>query len=777
MLEPGTILGDRYRILNLLGQGGFSHTYEVDDGGTIKVLKVLLESYPKAVDLFQREAKVLSQLSHPGIPKVDLDGYFTVPVADGTGVRHCLVMERIPGVDLRHWLGDRHSAPISQDLALDWLEQLIDILAQIHQRHCFHRDIKPSNIMLRPDGQLALIDFGAVREVTETYLYKCQDDITRTHLYSRGYTPMEQMQGRAVPESDFFALGRTFVHLLTGQNPLEFPMDAQSGRLIWQSHAPQISPPLIEFIDWLMAPFPGQRPASTAEIRGAIAQLQALPANAATSPTQSDLPFLRLQPQSYPAPQGTPAIAPTADATQPPLDFPNGLLVAISEMGTEVPTEARTETLVTPSVSVQRSPLQPWRWLGETWGGLPLVALWSGLVTAGVMGVRFWGMLQGMELQAYDQFLRWRPVEPADERLLLVTVDEADIDYQIQQGMTRQGSLADEALAQLLTILQAHQPRTIGLDIYRETPIPLATNNPDGGGDRPDPHQSSHLVAVCAVGGGDTNYSAISPPPEMPLAQVGFSDLPRDRDNLIRRQILGMTPEPHCDTANSLSFQVAVDYLSRAEGVPNREEALHRLSEVANAPVLQHTAAYHRPGLGGYELMLNYRRTDRLAPQISLAEILTGARAADLPDLVTDRVVLIGTIDRSFGDYHFTPYGEQAGVVIQAQMVSQLLSAVLDQRPLIWWLPQWGDALWLWGWALLGGMLVRWGRSPWPSGAMLIGSMAGMGGVSFVVFLGGGWLPVVPTLLAIALTGIGVSLIQARPSTPQAVLRPPSSIS
>ncbi|MGF1496456.1 MAG: CHASE2 domain-containing protein, partial [Elainellaceae cyanobacterium] len=746
MLEPGTILGDRYRILNPLGQGGFGHTYEVDDGGTVKVLKVLLESYPKAVDLFQREAKVLSQLNHPGIPKVDPDGYFTVPAPDGGEVRHCLVMERIPGVDLRRWLGDRHSAPISQGLALNWLVQLIDILEQIHQRRCFHRDIKPSNIMLRPDGQLALIDFGAVREVTETYLHKCQGDITRTHLYSRGYTPMEQMQGRGVPESDFFALGRTFVHLLTGQNPLEFPTDSQSGRLMWQAHAPQVSAALLGLIDWLMAPFPGQRPDSTAAIHDAIAQIQSLPADAPAGLTENGPVFLPKDGQSPALRPGAAAIAFSANVTEPPLDYFSELTVPAPSSGIETSAEADAAADMTAALTPALPSKQQsvwWRWLSYPWGGLPLVALWSGLVAAGVMGIRFLGLLQGAELLAYDQFLRWRPAESPDERLLLVTVGSDDLAYQNQQGMARQGSLADEALVQVLTILQAHQPRTIGLDIYRETPIPFPANNPDGDGDRPNRQPASHLIAVCSVGGDGANAGAVPPPPDLPLAQVGFSDLPRDRDNLVRRQILGMTPASHCDTPNSLSFQVAVDYLSRSGSDVDQEDALRRLSEVAHAPVLRHTAAYHQPGLGGYELMLNYRQSAQPAPQISLSDLLTGARAADLPNLVRDRVVLIGTIDRSFGDYHLTPFGEQAGVEVQAQMVSQLLSAVLDQRPLIWWLPQWGDGLWLWGWALLGGGLVLWGRSPWRMGAMLVGLMAGMGGISYVVFLGGGWLPVV----------------------------------
>ena len=98
MFQPGTVIQERYQILNLLGQGGFSQTYAVDDQGTTKVLKVLLENYPKAIHLFQREAKVLSQLHHPGIPSVEPDGYFTVQQESSNDRLHCLVMELIPGL-------------------------------------------------------------------------------------------------------------------------------------------------------------------------------------------------------------------------------------------------------------------------------------------------------------------------------------------------------------------------------------------------------------------------------------------------------------------------------------------------------------------------------------------------------------------------------------------------------------------------------------------------------------------------------------------------------
>lgn len=108
------LLQNRYRVLKQLGQGGFGNTFEIDDGGKTKVLKVLTENNSKAVELFQQEAKVLSQLNSVGIPKVEADGYFTVLPKNSSVPLHCLVMEKIEGVNLEQWMEFRKYQPIIQ---------------------------------------------------------------------------------------------------------------------------------------------------------------------------------------------------------------------------------------------------------------------------------------------------------------------------------------------------------------------------------------------------------------------------------------------------------------------------------------------------------------------------------------------------------------------------------------------------------------------------------------------------------------------------------------
>ena len=254
------LLQGRYRVIKQLGQGGFSNTFEVDECGKTKVLKVLTENNPKAIELFQQEAKVLSQLNSAGIPKVEPDGYFTVLPKNSSVPLHCLAMEKIEGVNLEQWMEFRNYQRLSEAQALNWLKQLVEILALVHAHQYFHRDIKPQNVMLRPSGQLVLIDFGAVRQVTTTIVA----GNSHTRIISQGYSPPEQQNGYSVQQSDFFALGRTFIFLLTGKEPQDKEIyDPLTNELHWRKSALNLSPLLADLIDHLMAPTANHRPQNT----------------------------------------------------------------------------------------------------------------------------------------------------------------------------------------------------------------------------------------------------------------------------------------------------------------------------------------------------------------------------------------------------------------------------------------------------------------------------------------------------------------------------------
>ncbi|MBD2088753.1 serine/threonine protein kinase [Microcoleus sp. FACHB-1515] len=296
------LLQNRYRVVRLISdRSGFGRVYDAIDlqnRAQPKILKILKEVHstnPKAVELFRQEAIVLSQLHHPGIPAIEPDGYFQVHLPDLPDPLHCLVMEKIDGPNLREWMQQQGNNPIGEKQALNWLMQLTEVLHQVHQKNYFHRDIKPENIMLRSNGQLVLVDFGAAREMTYTYLAQLGGGSSGvTRISSAGYTPPEQEQGQAVPQSDFYALGRTFIYLLTGRQPSDQAVyDSLHNQFHWREHAPHLSPQWADLIDRLSAPKAVDRPNNTQEILDALVQVARSPNRVAASNATTVLPSSR----------------------------------------------------------------------------------------------------------------------------------------------------------------------------------------------------------------------------------------------------------------------------------------------------------------------------------------------------------------------------------------------------------------------------------------------------------------------------------------------------
>jgi predicted Ser/Thr protein kinase len=252
-------LGDRYIPLKRLGSGGFAAIYTVWDlqKQTERVLKVLVETSPKALQLFEQEAAVLQRLKHPGVPGVESDSYF---LADLGSAREqllpCLVMEKIYGRTLEDVMAE-YPQGCPEALVRDWLYQAVEILRELHRNGIIHRDLKPSNLMLREGtGQLVAIDFGGAKQIGSIPL-EAQSSSTR--LISPGYSPPEQIAGEAVgPAADFYALGKTTIQLLTAQNleDLQVPV---TGEFSWRDRV-AVSPELADLLDATIAPDAQQRP-------------------------------------------------------------------------------------------------------------------------------------------------------------------------------------------------------------------------------------------------------------------------------------------------------------------------------------------------------------------------------------------------------------------------------------------------------------------------------------------------------------------------------------
>lgn len=215
-LQPGDMLQERYRIMGVLGLGGFSSVYQARDMRFPNVTKLcavkeMINLSPNSavrdltVKSFEREASILATLDHPSV--VDVYDYFT------EGERSYLVLEFIRGKDLESSLAERDTY-FDQEEALDLALQICDVLAFLHNHKpqpVIFRDMKPSNIMLDPHGRIRLIDFNIAK------LF--QSDEKNTTIGTEGYAPPEQYRGEAGPAGDVYGLGATLHHLLTKQDP------------------------------------------------------------------------------------------------------------------------------------------------------------------------------------------------------------------------------------------------------------------------------------------------------------------------------------------------------------------------------------------------------------------------------------------------------------------------------------------------------------------------------------------------------------------------------
>ena len=282
-------LQERYIPLKKLGTGGFAVIYTVWDRQTQteRVLKILLENANKARQLFQQEAAILTSLNHPGVPRVEADGYFCLSAASNDSKREllCLVMEKIDGQTLEAIL-DKYNRGCPEEMVRDWFGQALEILQVLHSRQIIHRDLKPSNLMLRQEtNRLVLIDFGGAKKMrSRQHSVSAADSSTR--LYSPGYSPPEQSSGRDVePAADFYALGRTTIELLTGQPPSELE-DPVTKELRWR-HLVRVSPVFADLLDELVREDARLRPTSARAIEQRLLRSPRLLQSPSTKPQPS----------------------------------------------------------------------------------------------------------------------------------------------------------------------------------------------------------------------------------------------------------------------------------------------------------------------------------------------------------------------------------------------------------------------------------------------------------------------------------------------------------
>ncbi|MCT7969182.1 CHASE2 domain-containing protein [Laspinema sp. D1] len=372
-----------------------------------------------------------------------------------------------------------------------------------------------------------------------------------------------------------------------------------------------------------------------------------------------------------------------------------------------------------------------------------------------VVLARILGLFQSSELAAYDFFLRSRPAEAPDERILLITIDDDDIDYQYEEkNFTNRFSLAEEAFNQINQKIIPYQPIIVGLDIYQEQSF---TNN-ELSETIETLIKQKRMIGVCRIGDSQEVPSLRINETFAQPQSIGFTDVPFDPDNLIRRQLFGAPSTDKCPTSFSLNLRVALRYL---EIVLNQSSVMKTLSDgqreiqgIFFRKLEFNAGGYQLPSnrVNGYQVLLNYRNAD--FNKISLRDLLEGVYDLELPNLIHNRIILIGATEL---DSHGTPFRNNlnknmAGVEIQAHQISQIISAVLDGRPLFWWWSEWQEIVWIGSWSLIGGLLVWKVRSPLSLGLSSITAIYILGGVCWVLFLQGGWIPLIPSAFALILT-------------------------
>jgi CHASE2 domain-containing sensor protein/two-component sensor histidine kinase len=373
-----------------------------------------------------------------------------------------------------------------------------------------------------------------------------------------------------------------------------------------------------------------------------------------------------------------------------------------------------------------------------------------GLTVIGlVLLARVLGFFQEVEWNTLDAFLRLRPAEPQDERILIVGINERDI----QRAGTY--PIPDADLAALLEKLLQANPRVIGIDIFRDLPV-----EPGSAILADTLKNTSNVYGIEKING-----EPVPPPAALPPERVGFNDFPLDEDGFVRRALLGALPPIQVQDPDRFRFAfpliLAKAYLAEAGLI--LENGRHdprnmRFGDTELFAVRPHSGAYVNANATGVQILINVRSGQTPFQTVSMTEVLTDQVDADL---IRDRIVIIGITSLSAKDLvnsaavNTINPGLFYGVEMHAHVTSQIVSAVLDNRPLLRvWADPW-EYLWIVLWGGMGMVLVRF--IPRPALHMLSVGVIGLGlvGLSLILlWVGGWWIPVMPTLVAFTVNGL-----------------------
>lgn len=299
--ESEKLLGGRYRLIDLLGEGGFGQTFRAEDlhlpGNprcVVKRLKPLVSdrrSLEIAIRLFNTEAQVLYRLgTHDQIPR--LLAHFE------DGQEFYLVQEFVNGYSLAQELVP--GQPWPEQRVIQLLQEILEVLEFVHSQNVIHRDIKPPNLMRRFDGKIVLIDFGAVKQVSTQLIHPDSSPTHTVAIGTQGYMPNEQLAGNPRFSSDIYAVGMIGIQALTGCLPKQLRQDSYTSELLWRDRVGEVSSALAAVLDKMVCYDFRSRYPSAAEALIALQQIQtnvnSTPPEETTSSTKPSFPTNGLSP-------------------------------------------------------------------------------------------------------------------------------------------------------------------------------------------------------------------------------------------------------------------------------------------------------------------------------------------------------------------------------------------------------------------------------------------------------------------------------------------------
>jgi diguanylate cyclase (GGDEF)-like protein len=360
------------------------------------------------------------------------------------------------------------------------------------------------------------------------------------------------------------------------------------------------------------------------------------------------------------------------------------------------------------------------------------------IVTSLLVSIRQVGGLHILELIAYDNLVSLKNDNKKDQRILIIEITESDIQKQ------NRWPLADETIALLLQKLQKYQPKVIGLDLIRNIP------HPPGSKALQEQLRSKNIIGIKTLGDA---INQVPPPNNMTSNQIGFNDLVLDVDDKLRRNLL--YARFNGQELYSFSLRLSLSYLKGSLKVKDDSLQISEAVKERVFPRLQANSGGYQMKSSeavGWQVLLNYK-SPKISDHITLTEVLEDKVA---PSLVKDKIVLIGSTAPSLKDFFYTPYaGAQKimpGVVVHAQMVSQILGAVLEGEQLFWFWQQWVEIVWIGAWSLLGGIIAWQLRHPLWLGVATVIAMGTLWGFCWLFFIQAAWIPLVPPALAFIIT-------------------------